>query len=151
VIARLGLYEDEDIARRHIEAIRWPNGPSCPYCGARDNAKRLGGRSMGPGWYRCHRCRRKYTVRVGSIFERSHIPLRKWIYATALITSSQRQLSVRHLRRRLGVSYRSALCMSQRIRQAIRDETSAAFPSEAMSKNAREALVGPQREHRFDA
>ncbi len=125
--ARIRLYEDEEAARRYIETLRWPHGPCCPYCRAHDSARTLGGRSMGPGWYRCHRCRRKYTVRVGSLFERSHIPLRKWIHATTLITSSRRRLSVRQLRRLLDVSYHSALSMSHRIREAIGDETPATF------------------------
>jgi transposase-like protein len=118
--ADLQLYEDDDTARKHLEAIRWPDGPCCPYCGA-PGAKALRGRSMGPGWYRCGGCRRKYTVRVGSVFERSHIPLRKWIHAASIITSAQRPVSVRQLRRRLGVSYHSALGMSHRIRRAIGD------------------------------
>jgi transposase-like protein len=115
------LYRDEEVARRHIEAIRWPDGPACPYCRGNesDRGKQLGGRSMGPGWYRCDRCRRKYTVRVGSTFERSHIPLRKWIHAAALMTGSHRRVSVRQLRRLLGVSYRSAFSMARRIRGAM--------------------------------
>ena len=135
-----GLYGDEELARNHIEAIRWPDGPACPYCranghdsgeklgeeGAGDDwlrARRVGGQSMGPGWYRCNRCRRKYTVRVGSIFERSHIPLRKWIHAAAIMTGTRRRVSVRQLRRLLGVSYRSAFFMARRIRNAMESDT----------------------------
>ena len=129
-------YKDEDIARKHIEAIRWPNGPSCPYCGAGDDATILAGQSMGPGWYRCRRCRRKYTVRVGTVFERSHIPLGKWIHATALITSSQRHRSIRQLCRLLGVSYHSALSMAHRIRQAIGDDTPGMYPVHAKTIRA---------------
>jgi transposase-like protein len=121
IAADVSLYQDEELARKHIEAIRWPGGPACPYChgNGSDSRKRLRGQSMGPGWYRCDRCQRKYTVRVGSIFERSHIPLRKWIHAAALMTASRRQVSVRQLRRVLGLSYHAAFSMARRIRGAM--------------------------------
>jgi transposase-like protein len=122
--ARNPLYHDEGVARRHVESIRWPEGPLCPYCDATEKARPLGGTSMGPGWYRCTCCRRKFTVRVGSMLERSHIPLHKWIHAAALITGSRRPFSVRQLRRLTGVSYRSAFVMACRIKQAMSDSES---------------------------
>jgi transposase-like protein len=71
-------FHDEDAARAYLEGVRWPDGPFCPFCGSLETVKPLGGPSMGPGWYYCSACQDKFTVRVGSIFERSHIPLRKW-------------------------------------------------------------------------
>ena len=85
-------YCDEDKAREHIEAIRWPNGPFCPFCGSVDGVKPLGGKSMGPGWHHCGECRKKFTVRVGTVFERSHIPLHKWLMGIRLYCSSKKGL-----------------------------------------------------------
>jgi len=75
-------YQDEDKARECIEASRWPDGPVCPFCNGQEGVKKLGGKSMGAGWYHCQPCREKFTVRVGTLYERSHIPLRKWLLAT---------------------------------------------------------------------
>ncbi len=72
------IFTDLDAARAHFEAIRWPNGPYCPFCGQFDTVAVLGGKSMGPGWYHCKDCRKKFTAAVGTIYERSHIPLTKW-------------------------------------------------------------------------
>jgi transposase-like protein len=119
------LHDDEEAARRHIESIRWPNGPCCPHCGIAGTAKPLGGNAMGPGWYHCAACRRKFTVRVGTALERSHIPLRKWLHATAVISTSRRSVSVRQLRRMLGVSYRAALIMSRRIKHTMASDRAA--------------------------
>src|SRR3546814_20762004 len=84
------IYTDEAAARAHLEAISWPDGPVCPYCGTLDATKKLGGQSMGDGWYHCTACRKKYTVRVGPVYERSHVPLHKWELATHLLRSEDR-------------------------------------------------------------
>ncbi len=75
------IFTDLDAALVDFEAIRWPHGPYCPYCGTFDFVAPLGGKSMGPGWYHCRPCRRKFTAAVGTIYERSHIPLTKWLLA----------------------------------------------------------------------
>jgi hypothetical protein len=77
-------YHDEDAAREMFEAFCWPQGPFCPTCGAFDTVAPLGGESIGAGWYWCTPCRLKFTVRVGSVLERSHIPLHKWLIALRL-------------------------------------------------------------------
>jgi transposase-like protein len=112
-------YQDEDTAREVIEASRWPNGPVCPFCNSKEGIKALGGKSMGKGWYHCQPCREKFTVRVGTLYERSHIPLRKWLLATHLLTSSKKGMSTHQLHRMLGVSYKSAWFMMHRIRMAM--------------------------------
>ncbi len=76
------IFTDEEAARKHFEAIRWPNGPVCPQCGGSDRVRPYGGKSMGPGWYHCNDCRRKFTATMGTLYERSHIPLHKWLLAT---------------------------------------------------------------------
>ena len=86
-------FTDEDKAREFLEASRWPNGAFCPHCGQLETVKPLGGKSMGPGWYYCSDCREKFTVRVGTLYERSHIPLHKWLFATHLMVSSMLHFS----------------------------------------------------------
>ncbi|MBI2255277.1 MAG: IS1595 family transposase [Proteobacteria bacterium] len=114
------IYNDETAAREHLEAIRWVDGVSCPLCGGLDRVKALGGTSMGDGWYHCGDCRRKFTVRTGTIYERSHIPLYKWVLATHLMSASKKGMSAHQLHRMLGITYKSAWFMAMRIREAMR-------------------------------
>jgi transposase-like protein len=114
-------FTDEDKARKFLEASRWPDGAVCPHCGQLDTVKPLGGKSMGPGWYFCSECREKFTVRVGTLYERSHIPLHKWLLATHLMASSKKGMSAHQLWRMLGFgSYRTAWFMAHRIREGMR-------------------------------
>jgi transposase-like protein len=114
-------FTDEDKAREVIEASRWPNGATCPHCGLSETVSKLGGESMGPGWYHCRQCREKFTVRTGTLYERSHIPLHKWLLATHLLTSSKKGMSAHQLFRMLGFgSYRTAWFMAHRIREGMR-------------------------------
>lgn len=109
----------EDAARKWLEKSRWPNGPVCPHCKSGERVERLGGKSMGAGWYHCNDCREKFTVRVGTLYERSHIPLHKWLLATHLLTSSKKGMSAHQLHRMLGITYKSAWFMAHRIREAL--------------------------------
>jgi len=114
-------FTDEDKAREVIEATRWPNGAACSHCGLTETVSKLGGKSMGPGWYHCRQCREKFTVRTGTLYERSHIPLHKWLLATHLLTSSKKGMSAHQLFRMLGFgSYRTAWFMAMRIREGMR-------------------------------
>ncbi|HXW39862.1 MAG TPA: IS1595 family transposase [Xanthobacteraceae bacterium] len=113
------VFTDEHKARQFLEASRWPDGPVCPHCGQLDTVKVLGGKSMGPGWYFCGDCREKFTVRVGTLYERSHIPLHKWLVATHLMVSSKKGISALQLSRMLGITYKSAWFMSHRIREQM--------------------------------
>jgi transposase-like protein len=106
----------------YLEGVRWPDGPYCPKCGALDPVKPLGGESMGPGWYYCSACQDKFTVRVGSIFERSHIPLHKWLLAFRLMASSKKGVSAHQIHRTLGITYKSAWFLMHRIREAMIDD-----------------------------
>ncbi|MCP4329992.1 MAG: IS1595 family transposase [Alphaproteobacteria bacterium] len=115
------IFTNETAARKHIEAIRWPDGPYCPYCGAMDKVKVLGGKSMGPGWYHCGDCRKKFTVRVGTLYERSKVPLHKWVLATHLMAASKKGISAHQLHRMLGVTYKTAWFMAHRIRESMRE------------------------------
>ena len=113
------VYHDEETARAYIEQVRWPEFVFCPHCGAMDKISKLGGNSMGPGWWYCGSCQDKFTVRVGTVFERSHIPLHKWLLAFRLMTSSKKGVSAHQLHRTLGITYKSAWFLTHRIREAV--------------------------------
>jgi transposase-like protein len=115
-------FQDADKAREWLEAQRWPNGATCPHCGNADPTKITGlkGKACRPGLYHCAECHGQFTVTVGSVIERSKIPLNKWLLAMHLIGSSKKGRSVRQLQRRLGIAYLSAWSHAQRIREAIR-------------------------------
>ena len=85
------IFTDADKAREHLEAVQWPNGPVCPHCGNVDAARitKLQGKSTRPGVYKCKECSKPFTVTVGTVFERSHIPLNLWLLASALMASSK--------------------------------------------------------------
>ncbi len=112
----------EDQAREYLEQIRWPSGPGCPRCGD-TSVYLMQGKSTRPGLYKCRGCRKPFSVTVGTIFERSHIPLRKWILAFHLVCSSKKGVSALQLKRNLGLgSYKTAWFMAHRIRHAMRSE-----------------------------
>ena len=115
------IFTDLDKAREHFEAIRWPNGPYCPFCGVFDRVAALGGKSMGAGWYHCKDCRKKFTAAVGTIYERSHIPMTKWLLATHLMCASKKGMSAHQLHRMMGLPYKTAWFMAHRIREGMRD------------------------------
>ncbi len=115
------IFHNEDAARRHFERIRWPQGRSCPHCGVVDNSTLLKGKSTRPGLYKCKACRKPFTATMGTIYERSHIPLHKWLLATHLMVSSKKGISAAQLHRNLGFgSYRTAWFMAHRIREAMK-------------------------------
>jgi transposase-like protein len=115
------IYHDEDAARVHFEMIRWPEGRTCPHCGTVGNSTLLKGKTTRPGLYKCKDCRKPFTATMGTIYERSHIPLHKWLLATALMCSSKKGISAMQLHRNLGFgSYRTAWFMAHRIREAMK-------------------------------
>lgn len=113
-------FKSEAAARKHLEGVRWPNGPVCPHCGVVDNASRIKGKSARPGLWFCGACRKQFTVTVGTLFERSKIPLHKWLLAVHLLCSSKKGISTHQIHRMLGVTYKTAWFMSHRIREAMR-------------------------------
>jgi transposase-like protein len=112
-------FTDEDAAREHLEAVRWPNGPVCPHCGGIERNSKLNGKAHRPGLIFCGDCRSQFTVTVGTVFEDSKVPLHKWLYANHLICSSKKGISSKQLERLLKVSYKTAWFMSHRIREAM--------------------------------
>lgn len=115
------IFQNEDAAREYLESVRWPNGAFCPHCGEAENVMKLEGESHRPGLYQCRSCRKQFTITVGTLFERSKIPLHKWLMATYLLTSSKKGMSTHQLHRMLGITYKSAWFMTHRIREAMRD------------------------------
>jgi transposase-like protein len=113
----------EDEARETIEGILWPNGPVCAHCGAVENVTRLQGKAHRPGVFQCNNCHEQFTVTVGTIFEDSHLPLRKWLIAFALLCSAKKGISALQLQRELDIgSYRTAWHLAHRIRHAMSKE-----------------------------
>jgi transposase-like protein len=108
------------------EAVRWPDGPICPHCGNADGNRiaRVEGkkRSHRPGLNYCNECKGQFTVTVGTVFERSKVPLTKWWLATHLLNSSKKGMSAHQIHRLLGVTYKTAWFMMHRIREAMRTE-----------------------------
>jgi len=111
-------FTDENAARTHLERLQWPDGPICPHCGTVDEASRIKGGRRGL-WF-CNACRQQFSVTVGTVFERSHVPLNLWLYATHLLCSSKKGISSHQLGRMLGVTYKTAWFMSHRIREAMK-------------------------------
>src|SRR5665213_1843736 len=110
-------FTNEDAARKHLEAIQWPDGPVCPHCGVLDHSSRIaGGRA---GLLFCNACRKQYSVTVGTVMERSKVPLNTWLYANHLLCSSKKGISSHQLSRMLGVTYKTAWFMAHRIREAM--------------------------------
>ena len=107
------MFPDQESARLHIEAQRWPQGAACPTCGIKDRVTTRKG-----GFYRCNQCRADFTVRTGTIFERSHIPLHKWIYAMYLLMTARKGISSMQLAKEIGITQKSAWFMLGRLREA---------------------------------
>lgn len=137
------IYNDEEAARKHFEAIRWPNGPVCPHCGVVGNAVELKGEATRPGLYKCRECRKQFTATIGTVYERSHIPLHKWLLATHLLCSSKKGMSAHQLFRMLGFgSYRTAWFMAHRIREAMIDLDPAPLGGDGKTVEADETYIG---------
>ena len=115
------IFHDENAARGYLEQTRWPNGPFCPHCGEAENIRKLEGTSHRPGLYQCRSCREQFTITVGTLYERSKVPLHKWMLATHLMTSSKKGYSAHQLHRTIGVTYKTAWFMAHRIREGMRE------------------------------
>lgn len=117
---------DEGTARAFLESWRWPNGPVCPHCGnagdkriSRLEAQSTSSKGVRQGVYFCGACRRQFTVTVGTILERSHVPISKWLMALFLLGSSKKSISANQIHRMIGVTYKTAWFMCHRIRFAM--------------------------------
>jgi transposase-like protein len=112
-------FTNEEAAIEHLEASRWPDEVSCPICGS-VGVHRMGGKTQA-GYFQCNDCRDKFTCRTGTVMERSHIPVHKWLLAIRLMSASKKGMSAHQLHRMLGVTYKSAWFLAHRIREAMID------------------------------
>jgi len=144
---------NEAAAFAHVESILWADGPVCPHCGVVDSAYPLTGVRTKPskknpegkgrhGLWKCRECRKQFTVRKGTIFEESHLPLHLWLQAIHLMVSSKKGISSHQLHRVLEVTYKTAWFMTHRIREAMRDGDLAPFGSGGGVVEVDETFIG---------
>jgi transposase-like protein len=146
---RDAIYHNDEAARKHLEAQRWPNGPYCPRCGEAEAVTRLAGKSTAPGLCICKSCRTKFSVTMGTVFERSHIPLSKWMLGFRLMVSSRKGISALQLQRSLDLkSYKSAWFMAMRIREAMNIAPEGPLGGEGKIIEADETYVGGKEKNR---
>lgn len=112
---------DADKAREWLERELWADGRPCPHCGVIDASTKVGGTTARPGLYMCNACRKQFTVTVGTLYERSKIPLNKWLAATHLMVASKKGISALQIGRMLGLSKKTAWFLCHRIRESLRD------------------------------
>lgn len=111
------VFPDQESARTYLEGRLWPEGARCPVCGLSDRITTRSG-----GYYRCNQCKEDFTVRTGTIFERSHVPLHKWLYAMYLLVTSRKGISSLQLSKEIGITQKSAWFVLQRLREACGNE-----------------------------
>lgn len=148
---------DEAAAFAHVETMLWPDGPVCPSCGSVDAAYELKGVRTKPskknpegkvrhGLKKCKACGKQFTVRIGTIFEDSHIALHLWLQAIYLLTSSKKGISSNQLSRTLGVTVRSAWFLSHRIREAMRSDGAVDFGAGGGTVEVDETFIGRDKD-----
>jgi transposase-like protein len=135
-------FQDEAAAFAYVEAALWPNGPTCPHCGGVIRISKMNGKTTRPGLYKCYQCRKPFTVRVGTVFESSHLPLHLWLQAMHLLCSSKKGISSNQLHRVLGITLKSAWFLSHRIREAMRDGSLAPMGGEGKTVEVDETVFG---------
>jgi transposase-like protein len=137
-------FHDETAAIAYVEGRLWPMGPTCPHCGNADTAKigTLKGKSTRPGVRKCYACRKPFTVKVGTIFESSHVPLHLWLQAIHLICASKKGMSSNQLHRVLGITLKSAWFLSHRIRLALTNKNAAPIGGEGKHVEIDETFIG---------
>lgn len=137
-------FSDDDKARKAFELVRWPNGPVCPHCGNLDQDKIASaqGAKVRSGLYYCAACNGQFTVTVGTVMERSHIAISKWLFAMHLMASSKKGMSAHQLHRMLGVTYKTAWFMAHRIREAMISSDAGPLGGEGKSVQADETYYG---------
>ncbi len=121
-IADNPVFQDAEKAREFLESLLWGDEPICPHCGLVGCANQLHGKAHRPGVYKCKGCEKQFTVTVGTVFERSHIPLNKWMLGLHLMVASKKGIEAPHqMHRMLGLTYKSAWFMAMRLREALTD------------------------------
>jgi transposase-like protein len=116
-------FQTEEGAFAYVESRLWPQGPVCPHCGNMDGARirKMEGKTTRLGLYKCNECRKPFTVRMGTIFESSHLPLHLWLQVIHLMCASKKGIATRQIQRMLVCSMKTAWFLTHRIREAMRD------------------------------
>jgi len=140
------IFNDETAAREALEAVRWPNGPYCPHCGVTDRIAKVEGEKHRAGLYYCNTCKGTFTVTVGTVFERSKVPLTKWWLASHLMGSSKKGISAHQLHRMLGVTYKTAWFMAHRLREGMTDLDPPPLGGKGKVVEVDETFIGPARD-----
>jgi transposase-like protein len=135
------IFHDEDAARAHFEAQRWPDAPYCPHCGS-FNVIRMMGVKHRPGAFNCRDCRKPFSATVGTVFEASKVPMHKWMLASHLMTASKKGVSAHQLHRMIHVTYKTAWFMEHRLREAMTETNPAPLGGEGKIVEADEAYHG---------
>ena len=135
-------FHDEQAAYEYVESKVWPNGPTCPKCGENERINKMQGKSTRIGTYKCRACRKPFTVKVGTIFESSHVKMHLWLQAIYLMCASKKGISSHQLHRTLGVTVKTAWFMSHRIREAMRNDDLANFGSGGGAVEVDETYIG---------
>jgi transposase-like protein len=133
---------NEEAAYEFVEARLWPYGPVCPHCGIIGNAVKLKSKSTRLSVHKCRDCRKPFTVKVGTVFQASHIPLNVWLQAIFLVASSKKGVSANQLHRSLGITLKSAWFMAHRIREAMREGGLAPFGADGGIVEVDETFIG---------
>ncbi|MER9470300.1 IS1595 family transposase [Mesorhizobium sp. M0482] len=137
-------FHNEEAAFERLEAIVWPEGPICPKCGNCEQARitRVSGPTARTGLRRCLECKKQFTVKVGTVFESSHVPLHKWWQAAHLLASSKKGISAHQLHRTLQVQYKTAWFMFHRLREAMRDGVLSPMGGDGKQVEVDETYIG---------
>src|SRR5262245_36624572 len=142
-------FQSEEAAFAYVEERLWPNGPSCPFCGAtEEHIGRLEGKTTRPGLRKCYACKKPFTVRIGTIFESSHLPLRLWLQVIYLMCSSKKGIATRQIQRMLQCSMKTAWFLTHRIREAMKDGGLGPLGGEGMVVEADETYIGGKEKNR---
>jgi transposase-like protein len=142
------IFHNEIKAREHLERIRWPNGPFCPHCGEAEQVHRLEGEKHRPGLFYCRSCRGQFSVTVGTVAERSHIPVHKWLLAFHLIVASKKGMSAHQLSRLLDVSYKTGWFIGHRVREAMKDDKADPIGGQGRTVESDETVIGGKKKNR---
>ena len=135
-------FHNEEAAYAYVEARIWANGRVCPHCGECERTSKMGGKSTRIGTYKCYSCRKPFTVKIGTIFEASHVPMNLWLQAIYLMCASKKGISSNQLHRTLGVTLKTAWFMSHRIREAMRSDGLAGFGADGGAVEVDETFIG---------
>ncbi|MFZ1991388.1 MAG: IS1595 family transposase, partial [Alphaproteobacteria bacterium] len=141
-------FQNEEAAFAYVEAHLWADGRVCPHCGAIDNSTLLQGKSTRPGLYKCKDCRKPFTVRMGTIFESSHLKLHLWLQVIYLMCASKKGISTRQIQRMLECSMKTAWFLTQRIREAMKDGSLGPLGGEGKIVEADTTYIGGKEKNK---